>query len=107
MLAMPAAVAAANSDGCPAAAGGWERVLTSVAAAEFFDHLLPGQFATAADFAAAIAASSDKDGDGWICRKLMWGDALNPQSHWYKLGWELLGEPTHVILTMDDRANAQ
>jgi hypothetical protein len=108
LLLVPGAAAAADQDGCPAAAGGWTRALVSVAAAEFFDHLVPGQFATVAEFAAAIDATSDKDGDDWICRKSMWGADLNPQSHWYRVGFELgLGEPVHLLLVIDDRANAQ
>lgn len=106
LLAAPAGVVAAPKSGCPAAASGWFLSSPTAAAADFFVHLIPGQFATADAFAEAIDAGVDKNGDDQICVKLSWGDNLNPNSHWYRLGLELLGEPVHVMTVLDNNANA-
>ena len=34
---------------------------------------------------------------------MMWGFELNPKSHWYQLGLDVLGEPVHLMLVKDDR----
>jgi hypothetical protein len=38
--------------------------------------------------------------------KTMWGEALNPNSHWYQAGIEVLGSPTQRFFVADNRANA-
>ena len=89
--------AAAAAPPCPAS---WEAKTTLQAATDFFPHLLPGQFTSPAEFADVIAADV-KDDDGQVCVKLMWGETLNPRSHWYRLGMEVLGEPVHQMLVKD------
>lgn len=105
LLAAPGATLAAPKAGC-ATAGGFELKTVQDAAALIFPHLLPGQFATQAALAAAIdAAYDDKRPDNMVCVKTLWGEHLNPNSHWYRVGVELLGEPTHLFLVEDNRAN--
>ena len=46
-----------------------------------------------------------QNGEGSICMKQMWGDSLNPNSHWYVVGVDVLGSPTVLTLTRDNNAN--
>jgi hypothetical protein len=92
---------AAAPAACPTA---WEPATVHDTAVDFFPHLTPGQFETAEELEAAIASTYDKDADGNICIKHQWGYDLNPNSHWYQVGFELgLNEPVHVIQLKDDR----
>jgi hypothetical protein len=107
LLALPATALAAPKDGCAAAASGWHAMSVEQAAEDFFPHLLPGQFATAEEFAEVLDMIYDRNGDDMACIKLMWGWELNPNSHWYRAGFELgLDEPVHVLLIIDNTANA-
>jgi hypothetical protein len=107
LLALPATAAAAPKAGCAAAASGWHLSTPLAAATGFFPHLTPGQFATAAEFAAVIDAAVDRNDDDLICIRFSWGYALNPKSHWYVLGFDLgLGEPVHVMQAEGNNANA-
>ena len=106
LLALPATALAAPKDGCAAAASGWHALSVAQAAEDFFPHLLPGQFESAEEFAETLDAY-DRDGDDLACVKLMWGAELNPNSHWYRVGFEIgLDEPVHVLLLIDNTANA-
>lgn len=101
LIAFAAAPVAGAPPACPVT---WELATVHDTAVDFFPHLLPGQFDTAAEFEAVLAAAEDADGDGWVCVKHLWGDALNPNSHWYRLGFEVgLNEPVHVILVKDEK----
>ena len=107
LLALPATALAAPKDGCAAAASGWQAISVAQAAEDFFPHLLPGQFASAEEFAEILDAIYDRNGDDLACIKLMWGFELNPNSHWYRVGFEIgLDEPVHVLLIIDNTANA-
>ena len=108
LLGVPTAALAAPKDGCPADASGWYATSPLDAATDFFPHLLPGQFADVAEFAAVIDAGVDFNGDDIICAKPYWGWDLNPNSHWYRVGFESgLGEPVHGLTMLDNHANAQ
>jgi hypothetical protein len=99
LTAFVALPVAAAPPPCPAA---WQWATAQQAAAGFFPHLLPGQFASVADFEAVLI--DDVGDDDGLCIKLMWGYALNPNSHWYQLGVSSpLGEPVHLMLVKDDR----
>jgi hypothetical protein len=101
LTALAALPAAAAAPACPTL---WQLTTVHDAAFDFFPHLIPGQFATPEDFEAVIAAGEDPDGNGFVCVKHMWGWDLNPNSHWYGLGFELgLNEPVHQILVQQDR----
>ena len=107
LLALPATALAAPKDGCAAEASGWHAISIGQAAEDFFPHLLPGQFATAGEFAEVLDAIYDRNGDDLACIKLMWGWELNPNSHWYRAGFEIgLDEPVHVLMIRDNTANA-
>ena len=91
--------AAAAPPPCPAS---WQWATAERAATDFFPHLLPGPFASVADFETVLIA--DVGDDDGLCIKLMWGYNLNPNSHWYQLGLNSpLGEPVHLMLVNDDR----
>ena len=73
------------------------------AASDFFPNLLPGQFSTPEEFAAAIDELIDKNGNGSICRRLK---AFNPNSHWSEEGEEAgLTLPVLVLTAKDDNSN--
>jgi hypothetical protein len=108
MLLIPGTALAAQNSGCPSASAGWELKTVQASASAFFPHLIPGQFATVEAFAAAYAAEFDGNGDGLICQRLKWGFDLNPNSHWWRVGFDVgLGEPVHLLLPRDNNANAQ
>jgi hypothetical protein len=99
---VPGGAAAAQKTGCPA--GDWSLGLIDVVAADFFDYLLLDYgFANETEFADAIDALYNKNGDAYICAKYQWGEDLNPKSHWYDLGPR--GEPLRVLMTRDNNAN--
>ena len=98
LLATSSVVVAAQKEGCPSASSGWRVSTPEDAAHEFWPHLLPGQFASEAEFAAVIAANDDRDGDGTICIRRSWGEELNPNSNWYGV---------HALHVRDNTAAAQ
>ncbi len=99
-LAFPAVASAAQKIGCPNAL---ELGEIDQIAADFFPHLFPGQFDTAEDFAASITDLADANGDGLACSRVFIFD--NPNSHLYKLGIELLGEPRHTLQITENNSN--
>jgi hypothetical protein len=58
-----------------------------------------------AEFEGAVA-SYDRNADGSVCIKTMWGEALNPQSYWYQVGIDLLGTPVEQFLPRDNNSGA-
>jgi hypothetical protein len=106
LVALPASATAAPKAGCAAEASGWSLTSPSAAAEAFFPHLLPGFFADPAEFA-ALLDTVDRNGDDLVCTKLSWGYELNPNAHWYRVGFELgLDEPLHLLTTLDNNGNA-
>lgn len=90
-VAVPAA--AAPRTGCAAEASGWREGTIDEVAAAVYPEILPGHpWPTLDDFVAAIAPL-DANSDGSLCVKQIWGDELNPSSHWYRVGMDLLGRP--------------
>lgn len=57
------------------------------------------------DFTAFIDAAFDRNGDDSVCMKTMWGDELNSNSHWYQVGFEILGSPAQMFIVRDNNAN--
>ena len=103
-LATAPLTVAANNGAC---ATGWTRDTVEGATALIWPHLLaPEVFDKDPAGLAAAIGGDDRDGNGFVCIKTMWGDALNPNSKYYRLGMELIGEPTWVFMVHDDRANA-
>lgn len=105
MLGLLAPVAAAaNNGGCPT-----KSVLYTVADATdyIWPHILiPDAFGNDAANLMAALSGDDKDGNGFVCVKTQWGEALNPNAKYARLGQELIGEQTWLFIVHDDRANA-
>jgi hypothetical protein len=53
-----------------------------------------------------VVGTYDRNGDGVICLKVMWGEDLNPNSHWYAVGLEAIGSPTEQFLPRDNNAGS-
>jgi hypothetical protein len=107
-LAGVAGVAAASHQGCSAEASGWSEYGIEEAAATIWDSVVakdafPGGIP---DLAAALAGL-DKNGDGDLCLLRIWGDDLNPNAHWYKVGLEVYGMPVTANYLRDNTANAR
>ena len=106
LLSATAGASAAQKAGCPAAED-WSLSGIDAAAAEIFPNLLPGYpWTTPEEFAEFLDATFDKNGDDMMCVKTMWGEGLNPNSHWYIVGVDLLGAPTILYQLRDNTANA-
>jgi hypothetical protein len=76
--------AAAPSAGCSATTSGWHEGTVDSVATEIWDSIVdktpfPGGIP---DLAAALGGL-DKNDDGDLCLKRIWGEDLNPRSHWY------------------------
>lgn len=99
---------AAPKTGCPNGHGFTANpVSISAAADEIFPVLLdPSAFPGGTADLAADLAGYDRNGDGYVCLKWMWGDALNPNSHWYRVGMDILGSPTEQVLSYDNNSGA-
>ena len=110
MVAVVVAVAwtsgagAAQKTGCPS--GEWQEVTVQQAAEAIWPTLLdPSPWASLEDFRDTTVAAEDKNGDGSICTLRQWGEALNPNSHWYLIGVDVLGSPTVATHGRDNNAN--
>ena len=106
LLVAAGPVAAAQKTGCPAAEG-WNQMTIVEAATAIWPELLdrsvfPGG---QADLEAALAGF-DRNGDGDLCIKISGGDDLNPNSHWYRVGVEVLGSPTMFFIPSDNNRGA-
>ena len=105
LMLIPGAAQGAPKTGCPSDSSPWELVTVAEAAADFFPHLLPGQFSTVAEFAAAIDAVTDNNGNDSICRRTK---AFNTNSHWSDVGAEAgLTLPILVLSAKDDNSNVE
>lgn len=97
------AAVAAPKTGCPA--GDWAESTVEAAAATIWPALLdPSPWPDEAAFAATIAGF-DRNNDGSVCTKTIWGEDLNPNSKWYQLGVELIGSPTQMFIVRDNNSN--
>lgn len=96
---------AAPKTGCPAGEDWTESLVVDAAAAIWPALLDPSPWADEAAFASFLDATYDRNGDDAVCVKTMWGDDLNPNSHWYRVGLELIGEPTQMFIVRDNNAN--
>lgn len=102
-MTIPGWAQAAPKTGCPSDSSPWELVSVAQAAADFFPELLPGQFSTVGEFAAAIDAVTDMNGNDMICRRLK---AFSENSHWSRVGEEVGLSPLMVLTAKDDNSNA-
>ena len=105
--ALAAGASAAPKSGCPATQSGWSEVSVGYAA----ERIWPGILDTSPwhddfDTFLAFVATYDRNDDDDVCLLVMWGEDLNPNSHWYKVGMELLGSPTEQYFVHENTANA-
>jgi hypothetical protein len=101
----PAAAHAAQESGCPADSGGWQLRTVGAVAADFFPHVFPDQWATVAQFETDYVEPFDRNDDGLVCARVQVSDN-NPNAHWYRVGIEVLGEPTQFLTVKDNSGNA-
>ena len=104
MMAGPAL--AEPKTGCPVGTG-WEELTVEAVAEAVWPQLLDqSPWTDQQDFQESAARPYDRNGDGSMCLKTMWGEQLNPNSHWYGVGIDILGNPTQQFLPRDNTANA-
>lgn len=105
VLGTVTAAVAAPKTGCPAG-DDWTESTVAEAAATVWPALLDqSPWANEAAFADFLDATYDRNDDGAMCIKTMWGEDLNPNSHWYKVGLEVLGSPTQLFVIRDNNSN--
>jgi hypothetical protein len=104
-LSAAMAPGAAQVSGCPADSAGWQLGTVGEVAADFFPHLFPDQWASVTDFDTGYVAPFDRNDDGLMCSRVLVSDN-NPNPHWYRLGIEVLGEPTQSLTSKDNSGNA-
>lgn len=105
-LAASSVGSAAPKSNCANESSGWTKVTTE----EATDRIWPGLLDTSPwngdkEAFQAVVELSDKNGDGDVCLQVMWGEHLNPNSHWYLVGIEVLGVPTEQYFVHDNNAN--
>lgn len=99
------AASAAPKTGCPAGEDWTESTATDAGATIWPALLDPSPWPDAAAFAEFLDAAYDRNGDDSVCAKTLWGGDLNPNSHWYRVGLELIGEPAQLFVVRDNNAN--
>jgi hypothetical protein len=98
---------AAQKTGCPVG-DGWEPPMTVEAvAARVFPALLPGSpWSSEGQFLTDAVMPVDKNEDGVICLRIMWGTDLNPNAKWYRLGVDVGIGPVEQFHPHDNNSNA-
>jgi len=103
-VAFTTGAGAAQKTGCPS--GEWQELTVQQVAEAVWPTLLdPSPWSSLEDFRDTAVALDDANGDGSICIKQQWGDSLNPNSHWYLVGLDVLGSPTVLTIPRDNNAN--
>src|SRR5215212_6455901 len=100
LLMTPVVALAAPKTQCGAASSGWELLTVDQAADRIWPELVGGPFANVEDLAADIDSRADRNDDDNVCLREMWGQDVNPKSHWYVVG------PVTNFLVTDNAANA-
>jgi hypothetical protein len=103
-LALTAGASAAPKFGCPA--GEWQELTVEQVAAVVWPLLIDANkelFGSEENFLDVAVKPIDKNGDGSICIKQIWGEDLNPNSAWYTRGPD--GSPTVLTIPRDNNAN--
>lgn len=103
LVVLTSSTFAAEKYGCPT---GWDEMTLDETAAYIWPRLLaqdafPGGETELRD---VLLAPINKNGDDSICLKVK--TFTNPNSHWYKVGIEILGSPTEFMNPIDNNANA-
>lgn len=98
---------AAPTGGCGNERAGWVERSVSEAAGIFWAGLLDKSvFPGGVSSVEAAIDGLDRDDDDRVCMKIIGGDDLNPRSHWYKVGLELIGSPTETFIVLENNAAA-
>lgn len=106
LVSITASASAAPKTGCPVGTG-WNEMTVEAVAERVWPALLDqSPWVDEADFRESAVRPIDRNGDGSICLKIMWGEDLNPNSHWFGVGIDVLGTPLEQFLPRDNRANA-
>lgn len=103
-LALTVGASAAPKVGCPA--GEWQELTVEEVAANVWPLLIDANkefWGSEENFLEQAVKPIDKNGDGSICIKQIWGDDLNPNSYWYTRGPD--GSPTVNTIPRDNNAN--
>ena len=108
VLLIPGVGSGAQKSGCSNDSSGWSEASVADAADRIWPALLDtspwgGDSAT---FEAEVVGAYDANLDGQVCIKAMWGEDLNPNSHWYGVGVALIGSPTEQFLLHDNTKGA-
>jgi hypothetical protein len=85
LLAVAASpVSAASKAGCSAGTSGWTEASIELAASTIWDSILDqSPFPNGIPDLEAALGGLDRNGDGDLCLKRIWGDDLNPKSNWF------------------------
>ncbi len=107
LTATAGAALAAPKAGCSAASSGWFETSVADAAVTIWPSIVdttpfPGGIP---DLEVALGGL-DRNGDGDLCLMRLWGEDLNPKSHWYQIGLELFGSPVIANYLRDNTAAA-
>jgi hypothetical protein len=103
LIGLPSVTEAAPKAGCPAAISGWRELTVHETVEIVYAGLLDKENVDKDDLAARLAGA-DRKGDG-LCLLTLWGDDVNENSHWYRVGMQVLGEGTKLFLVIDNNAN--
>lgn len=105
LVGATATASAAPKTGC--AAGGWQELSVADAANLIFPGLIDPDAVGGSPAALAVLLDGyDVNNDDFICLKVLAGEQLNPNSHWYRVGMEVLGFPAPLFIFVDNPANA-
>lgn len=97
VLALSGTAFAEPKTGCPVGEG-WAELSVEVAAEEIWPELLDqSPWVDQVDFQESAVRPYDRNDEGLICMKTMWGEDLNPNSNWYGV---------HQFLLKDNTSNA-
>jgi len=75
---------AAPKEGCSASSSGWSEMTVELAAGTIWDSILDkSPFPNGISDLEAALGGLDRNNDGDLCLKRIWGDDLNAKSNWY------------------------
>jgi hypothetical protein len=97
MVVLATGASGAPKTGCPVGTG-WNEMTVEDAAARVWPALLDqSPWEDELDFQESAVRPYDRNEDGSICLKIMWGEALNPNANWFGV---------EQFLPRDNTANA-
>ncbi len=82
-VSLTVSASAAPKTGCPVGTGWDEKTVEEVAAIVWPALLDQSPWANEADFRESAVRPYDRNTDGSMCLKTMWGEELNPNANWF------------------------